>query len=132
MDAKEIMQASQLDILFDGRNKAYGAYALRKNYNRRIKAAMAGTGLMVLLFVGASRLPRKKAPDPVIMIDPIPVHLTKLSSRPVPPKAPPPAPPGLLPDWKCKGSPFPVWSMTNWCRRMKNRPGRPTLSGWDL
>lgn len=61
MNAKEILQASQLDILFDGKNKAYGAYALRKTYHKRIELAMMGTGLVVLLFVGSTLLPRKKA-----------------------------------------------------------------------
>ena len=44
MDAKDIMRASQLDILFDGKNKAYGAYTLRKtiinasNWRWRLRA----------------------------------------------------------------------------------------------
>ena len=34
MEANKIMSADILDILFEGRNKEYGAYELRKSYNR--------------------------------------------------------------------------------------------------
>lgn len=73
MDAKDIMHASQLDILFDGKNKAYGAYMLRKNYQKRIELAMAATGMLVLLFVGAVLLPDKKGDmdAPTILADPV-------------------------------------------------------------
>lgn len=36
MDIKKILNTDYLDILFDGRNKKYGSYQLRKNYNRYI------------------------------------------------------------------------------------------------
>ena len=36
MTNKEILQADMLDILFEHRNKIYGAYALRKQYNKRL------------------------------------------------------------------------------------------------
>lgn len=47
-----ILQSDMLDILFEGRNKDYGAYSLRKDYNRRLMKAMYGTLLLVLLFIG--------------------------------------------------------------------------------
>lgn len=51
MTTTEIIQAPLLDILFDGRNKAYGAYALRRGYNRRLIIALV-TGIVVMaLFV---------------------------------------------------------------------------------
>lgn len=51
MTNKEILQASLLDIIFENRNKEYGAYALRNHYaNRLLKALSMGLGL-VLLFV---------------------------------------------------------------------------------
>jgi periplasmic protein TonB len=40
MTNNEILQADLLDILFENRNKAYGAYALRKNYNHRLQWAL--------------------------------------------------------------------------------------------
>ena len=51
MDAKNILQAKWLDILFDGRNKMYGAYHLRKFYHQKLITAMLITfSLMILLF----------------------------------------------------------------------------------
>ena len=40
MTTKEILQADMLDILFEHRNKIYGAYALRKKYNNRLATAL--------------------------------------------------------------------------------------------
>ena len=40
MDATKILAADILDILFDGKNKDYGAYELRKNYQRRLGGAI--------------------------------------------------------------------------------------------
>lgn len=50
MEATKILQADMLDILFEGRNKLYGAYDLRKNYNKRIRNALIITGALTLLF----------------------------------------------------------------------------------
>lgn len=41
MTCNEILKADMLDILFDNRNKQYGAYALRKTYNNRLGIALA-------------------------------------------------------------------------------------------
>ncbi len=43
MKTDSILQADVLDIIFENRNKAYGAYALRKNYNSRLYQAMGIT-----------------------------------------------------------------------------------------
>jgi protein TonB len=51
MTNKEILQASMLDILFEHRNKLYGAYALRKNYSNRLGLALGVALSTVLLFV---------------------------------------------------------------------------------
>jgi len=49
MTNKEILQADLLDILFENRNKAYGAYALRKNYNQRLQWSLGISLSLVLL-----------------------------------------------------------------------------------
>ncbi|WP_153798672.1 energy transducer TonB [Foetidibacter luteolus] len=54
MEANKILQADVLDILFEHRNKDYGAYDLRKSYNKRVTYALSGMGLMCLLLIGAS------------------------------------------------------------------------------
>src|SRR4030095_16658283 len=52
MTDKEILQADLLDILFENRNKAYGAYALRKNYSHRLQWALGiGLGLASTLIL---------------------------------------------------------------------------------
>src|SRR5882757_6532141 len=50
MESNKIMQADFLDILFEGKNKEYGAYDLRKTYNRRLTKAI-GSMLAVLLLL---------------------------------------------------------------------------------
>jgi protein TonB len=53
MDANKILGADIIDILFEGKNKEYGAYDLRKTYNRRLVKAIGGTGIAIgLLFLG--------------------------------------------------------------------------------
>ncbi len=52
MEANKILTADILDIIFEGRNKDYGAYNLRQTYNRRIMRALvitAGVALLALL-----------------------------------------------------------------------------------
>jgi hypothetical protein len=44
METNKILDADILDLVFDGRNKEYGAYDLRKHYNGRLGRAMAVTG----------------------------------------------------------------------------------------
>lgn len=62
METKNILTADFLDILFDGKNKNYGAYELRKTYDRRMVLAVGTTFFLSLLFVVSSLLagPKKK------------------------------------------------------------------------
>lgn len=56
MTNTELLHASLLDIIFDNRNKEYGAYTLRKEYNHRMLMSL-GAGLsLVILFVLITRL----------------------------------------------------------------------------
>lgn len=48
MQANNILQADLLDILFENKNKAYGAYDLRKTYNKRLLTALSGMFLLCL------------------------------------------------------------------------------------
>jgi protein TonB len=52
MTNNEILKASLLDIIFENRNKEYGAYALRNDYDKRLVKAMGiGLGFILLLIV---------------------------------------------------------------------------------
>lgn len=54
METSNILTADILDILFEGRNKMYGAYELRKTYNNRITKALLLTGALLVLVVLSS------------------------------------------------------------------------------
>jgi protein TonB len=97
MEVNKILQADVLDIIFEGRNKDYGAYDLRKTYNRRLVKALLGVALLLLsLLLGyaASNLHDSKRPKPVVVED---IDLAKLQEEkkndpppPPPPKVEPP------------------------------------------
>src|SRR4051812_19756037 len=53
MEVNKILDASFLDIIFEGRNKEYGAYELRSTYNTRlIRASMVTVAILSLLVTG--------------------------------------------------------------------------------
>ena len=67
MQASNILQADLLDIIFEGRNKAYGAYELRKSYNRRLYYALSSTAFICLLFVAGSLLANAHKERPAVI-----------------------------------------------------------------
>lgn len=52
-----------LDIIFDGRNKEYGAYELRRTYSKRISKAMLITSIVVGLGLGGVVLANSSRPQ---------------------------------------------------------------------
>lgn len=52
MDSTKIPGNEFLDILFYGRNKDYGAYALRSRYDKRVRNAIIGTASIMLVMIG--------------------------------------------------------------------------------
>ncbi len=96
MEPSKILKADFLDILFDGRNKEYGAYDLRKTYNRRITIALVTTVVIIALFfigsVIASNLHSKDEVKPMNVND-----LSLKAIQPNEPPPPPPPPPPKLP-----------------------------------
>ncbi len=92
MDINKILSADILDILFDGRNKEYGAYELRKTYNRRIRNALLGTFLICALLLTASIIANsagKKKIENVVQD----VNLENMKQEEKKPEPPPPPPP---------------------------------------
>ncbi len=49
MKTDAILKADVLDIIFENRNKSYGAYSLRKFYNNRLYKALGLMGCLVIL-----------------------------------------------------------------------------------
>ena len=52
MEATRYLTADFLDILFEERNKRYGAYELRRTYEKRLARAMGTTLVAVILLTG--------------------------------------------------------------------------------
>lgn len=92
MDANKIQSADILDIIFDGRNKEYGAYDLRKTYNKRMTKALVGTiAIIALAFLGnllANSV--NKGKTELIVQD---VSLENVQQEEKKPEPPPPPPP---------------------------------------
>ncbi|HEX6170596.1 MAG TPA: TonB family protein [Chitinophagaceae bacterium] len=97
MTSKEILQADLLDILFEHRNKLYGAYTLRKSYTRRLGLALSVALSIVLLFILMSFINKKDRGHGDGKHDDI-VKLTPLVIPPDEPKDP--VPPREIPKQK--------------------------------
>jgi periplasmic protein TonB len=96
MEPNKILTADILDIVFEGRNKEYGAYELRKTYRKRLLISLASMfGLFLLLFIGyvvASNLkPSDDAKD--VVVQEVQLEEIKQEEKEEPPPPPPPAPP---------------------------------------
>jgi len=62
MKSEQILSASLVDIVFDGRNKEYGAYELRQQYDKQIGKALGVMGVIVLaaVFIATASTPDNK------------------------------------------------------------------------
>ncbi|WEK36174.1 MAG: energy transducer TonB [Candidatus Pseudobacter hemicellulosilyticus] len=115
MNTSNILTADVLDIIFDGRNKQYGAYELRRHYSRRlfksIAVMLSGCLLLGAGFAMASRHNSDK--DAVFnisdhqLVDVAPPEQPKELPPPPKPQTPPPpqqvatlkvTPPRIVPD----------------------------------
>ena len=59
MNSNLILKSDVLDIVFEKRNKAYGAYVLRKFYGNRVKRALAIMILTAGAFMALTLIPQK-------------------------------------------------------------------------
>ncbi|MEO8720871.1 MAG: energy transducer TonB [Ginsengibacter sp.] len=89
MEAKQILKSTLLDILFEGRNKEYGAYDLRKTYNKRIGMALIGTIALILIVLIGSAIANKLSDDQSL----ITIKSTETTLQQIKPDEPPPPPP---------------------------------------
>jgi protein TonB len=97
MEANKILQVDLLDLLFEDRNKEYGAYELRRKYNKRITLALVITAGLAAAIVGATFLSKalsSTADDTVEVRDVVVQNIQEETPPPPPPPPPPPkAPP---------------------------------------
>jgi protein TonB len=95
MEANKILSADILDLVFEGRNKDYGAYELRKTYNKRITRALIITaslaGLALLGSILSSAMKGKD--DKKLKINEMTIQDVKQEEKKEPPPPPPPPPP---------------------------------------
>jgi protein TonB len=96
MDAAKIPGNDFLDILFEGRNKDYGAYALRSRYDRRVRNAVIGTASLVLVVMGGyvlnnTLMARDNINKPLALKDPVMINPIEdpVPEQPLPPPPPP-------------------------------------------
>lgn len=95
MTSQQVLQSDFLDILFEKRNKLYGAYLLRREYNSNLLKAIAGTSVLAigLLFLtgspGENAKPQK--PGDKIILTTIVLPAEKKIELPKPKIQPPPA-----------------------------------------
>lgn len=112
MTNKELLHADLLDILFERRNKAYGAYAIRKYYNRRLWKAIGISFSLLAIFILLTSLRGKEKEmvatpfcDESVIVRTIEIEKSKPMEEPRPEPRPQPqvkermySPPEIVPD----------------------------------
>jgi protein TonB len=101
MDTAKILKSDFLDILFENRNKEYGAYDLRRQYEKRLRNAVIGSAALMLVVIGGYAINNyivareRENPDKKPVIEQIKMEDVKIPDDPKtpPPPPPPPAPP---------------------------------------
>jgi periplasmic protein TonB len=95
MESSTILTADILDIIFEGRNKAYGAYDLRRTYGRRLTVSITVMlSVSLLLGIGFAFAGEKKEKLTQVVLPPD-VELKNIQEET--PEPPPPPPPPKLP-----------------------------------
>ena len=97
MTSNEILKADLLDIVFENRNKKYGAYLLRKYYNNRLAIGMSGmfgAVLVLILIISLNPTARNVIASTIGWRDTVTVSL--------PPPPPPEPPPAALPQQRVR------------------------------
>lgn len=94
MEINRILSADMLDIIFDGRNKLYGAYELRKTYKKRLLEALLITAGICVLAVEIPQLFFKVKPKETTQLFVRDVSLEEFKkeekkAEPLPPPPPP-------------------------------------------
>ncbi|CAN5282261.1 energy transducer TonB [soil metagenome] len=97
MEINKILNADILDIIFDGKNKQYGAYELRKTYNGRLTKALLLTASLAIVLFLASVFANIMGSKQVEQIDVLDTQMAEIKKNDAPPPPPPPPPPKAPP-----------------------------------
>lgn len=138
MQPEQIMSSDLLDILFADRNKSYGAYALRREYGRRLKKSLLITGALVCTALAFYYYQGNPATDGrgiiIDLIPPIPAAVPE-PKAPEPPPAPKPkpqvatvryVPPVIVPDRVKPDPPPSIDELINAQPGLETRAGIPS------
>lgn len=90
MNSQQLLHADVLDILFEHRNKSYGAYQLRRTYNQRLLLSLAISFAAVFLLL--LLLPSKGKQNVLPSYKNDEVHVRIIETVPPPVETPPPPP----------------------------------------
>lgn len=97
METAAILRADLLDIVFDGRNKNYGAYELRRNYQQRMNKALLITAGICMAIGGGAWLKSTFAKTTDAELVDIRPEVTILDIKPIEEDIPEPPPPPPAP-----------------------------------
>ena len=110
MEANKILSSDFLDILFEGRNKEYGAYELRRTYNRRMWRALLFVALLMAAIAAAvilnKQLKPEKSAEEIAMQEVTIQEIQEEQKQDEPPPPPPPPPPKQEPPPKVEMKAF--------------------------
>jgi len=107
MEANKILKTDLLDLLFEDRNKEYGAYELRKSYNRRITIALLTTLAILAAIFLVSFLSSQLEDNTTAKLEVKDVELVNIKQEEEPkPEPPPPPPPKAEPPPKVEMTKF--------------------------
>lgn len=103
MDPQRVLQVPLDDIVFEGRNQAYGAYFLRKIYNRHLFRALLIAGLLSVVAIAAPLIISyingiiNQGKDQEVSVE---INMKNLDLPPEKEDTPPPPPPDEPPPMK--------------------------------
>ena len=109
MEANKILNTDFLDLLFDGRNKSYGAYELRRSYTKRLVVALVSTIVGFAVIAGGVFLSKKLTPPEdtqAVKINEVTIQNIEQEKPEEPPPPPPPPPPKAAPPPKIEMKQF--------------------------
>lgn len=143
MQTNKILSATLIDLVFDGRDKDYGAYELRKNYSKRINRALVITLTIAALICGSVILASTSKKNKPKYVESKVVELQELEQKepeklpepekikePEPVKTEPYTPPLVLPDPEVQ-SPPPTIDQLDSSKIGIDRIKGPTYTGID-
>ena len=128
MNSNAILKSDVLDIIFENRNKSYGAYTLRKFYNNRLYKALGATLLLVITLCGLSFLKKEKVVENYLVADKEVAILKPPAAVPEKPREPKAEPKPVTPKASAPATPTQVLASNI---KITNNPSAPEIKDFD-